>query len=209
MILKRVFVFAVSGANFSERCIHRVFAEWKCGRTFSSTEVIWGTKMSLCALESNAANRPYFQEHEVNLVHIESRPSKTNPGCYEFLVEVEDRSVDGFPKLMDSLKEQSMYVYVHTRDAKGPTSKSAPPPPLPRLCVFTLIFSCFFLFYFVICWTDQLVFRCPCLHFAPFSRNWRPFLFRQSKVTVLAVILKILVMSSLLKWLKKLATAEK
>lgn len=62
-----------------------------------------------------------LQQHEVNLVHIESRPSKTTPGCYEFLVELEDRSVPGYKKLMEELNKDSLYVYVHTRDQKKPT----------------------------------------------------------------------------------------
>lgn len=62
-----------------------------------------------------------FETHEVNLVHIESRPSKTTPGCYEFLVEIEDRSVPGYKALMEALNSESIYVYVHTRDQKKPT----------------------------------------------------------------------------------------
>ncbi|XP_055334948.1 phenylalanine-4-hydroxylase-like [Paramacrobiotus metropolitanus] len=84
----------------------------------SDASIVFSLKESVGAL-SRALKM--FEFHQVNLVHIESRPSKTQPGCYEFLVEVEDRSAPGYKDAIEALKEQSIYVYVHSRDQKAST----------------------------------------------------------------------------------------
>lgn len=59
-----------------------------------------------------------FDERDVNLTHIESRPSKKIPKLYEFLIEVEDRHAPGFTECLSSLKAKCQYIqiYVHNQE---------------------------------------------------------------------------------------------
>uniref|UniRef100_A0A915I7W7 phenylalanine 4-monooxygenase n=1 Tax=Romanomermis culicivorax TaxID=13658 RepID=A0A915I7W7_ROMCU len=65
------------------------------------------------AVGALAACLEIFKENNVNLLHIESRPSRRFPDTYEFLVEFDDKSVD-INKLLENLKAQSQYVIVHS-----------------------------------------------------------------------------------------------
>ncbi|XP_055846380.1 protein henna [Episyrphus balteatus] len=61
-----------------------------------------------------------FKEHNVNLVHIESRSSTRVPG-YEFFVECDGR-VGALGKAIDDLKENASYFNVISRDYLNNTS---------------------------------------------------------------------------------------
>lgn len=58
-----------------------------------------------------------FQENNVNLLHIESRPSKRAPGSYEFLVEC-DESQGHLTPLVDILKTHTDNVIIHSWDTE-------------------------------------------------------------------------------------------
>lgn len=56
----------------------------------------------------------FLQAHDVNLSHIESRPSKTHEGCYEVLVEfaeAEDhRKIEGVIEHFQQKAEKKVLV---------------------------------------------------------------------------------------------------
>lgn len=62
-----------------------------------------------------------FQDHNINLKHIESRSSKKLPDCYEFVV-LYDRKYDA-SKIIEKLRAETAYLEVITRE-KGRKSPS-------------------------------------------------------------------------------------
>ena len=59
-----------------------------------------------------------FQEHKVNLIHIESRPSKRFTHDYEFLIEI-DPSCDNVKEALNVLREKTQYLQVISRQPSG------------------------------------------------------------------------------------------
>lgn len=58
-----------------------------------------------------------FEEHKVNLMHIESRSSKRSPGNYEFIVEIQKGNGD-VEGAIEGLRERSSYFQIISRDYK-------------------------------------------------------------------------------------------
>lgn len=58
-----------------------------------------------------------FEEHKVNLLHIESRSSKRSIGDYEFIVEIDTVSGD-ISGAIEGLRKQSSYFQIISRDHK-------------------------------------------------------------------------------------------
>uniref|UniRef100_A0A914WIJ3 phenylalanine 4-monooxygenase n=1 Tax=Plectus sambesii TaxID=2011161 RepID=A0A914WIJ3_9BILA len=68
-----------------------------------------------------------FQDHSVNLVHIESRPSKRFTGSYEILVEcAEDADQKQLEAVIELFKKKGENVLVHDRDANSKIEDSVP-----------------------------------------------------------------------------------
>lgn len=63
-----------------------------------------------------------WQDHKVNMLHIESRSSKRSPGDYEFIVEV-DREKGDVAGACEELRKKSAYFQIISRtpssDSKG------------------------------------------------------------------------------------------
>jgi phenylalanine-4-hydroxylase len=70
-----------------------------------------------------------FKENDVNLSHIESRPSKRTEGCYEFFTEVEAEDCKRVNAVADLLKGLSIDVMLHTSD---PEKHEGSVPWFPR-----------------------------------------------------------------------------
>lgn len=70
-----------------------------------------------------------FQDHKINLKHIESRSSKKIADNYEFMVVFDDGQYDG-SELLERLKKETSYMEVITREKKK--SKSSTVPWFPR-----------------------------------------------------------------------------
>ncbi|KAK6736327.1 hypothetical protein RB195_019168 [Necator americanus] len=69
-----------------------------------------------------------FQAHEVNLSHIESRPSKTHAGCYEILVECEeDSSQHKIDDLIQLFKKKGNGLMVQDWNARIKQNKDSIP----------------------------------------------------------------------------------
>ena len=56
----------------------------------------------------------FLQSHKVNLLHIESRPSKNKTDNYEFLIEC-DNTKGGLKEATDDLKESTTRLHVMSR----------------------------------------------------------------------------------------------
>ncbi|KAL6735037.1 hypothetical protein Aduo_005516 [Ancylostoma duodenale] len=69
-----------------------------------------------------------FQAHEVNLSHIESRPSKTHAGCYEILVECEeDSNQHNVEDLIELFKKRGDGLMVQDWNARNKQNKDSVP----------------------------------------------------------------------------------
>jgi len=67
-----------------------------------------------------------FQDHKINLKHIESRSSRKSPGHYEFVVVFDGK--DDSSKIVGELKRETSYLEVISRETK--TSTTVPWFPL-------------------------------------------------------------------------------
>ncbi|KIH62189.1 hypothetical protein ANCDUO_07531 [Ancylostoma duodenale] len=68
------------------------------------------------------------QAHEVNLSHIESRPSKTHAGCYEILVECEeDSNQHNVEDLIELFKKRGDGLMVQDWNARNKQNKDSVP----------------------------------------------------------------------------------
>jgi len=76
--------------------------------------VVFSTREEVGAL---AEALKVFQQHKVNLLHIESRSSKRQPGNYEFIVEIDNQSGD-VNAALETLKQQSAYMQIISRNYK-------------------------------------------------------------------------------------------
>ncbi|MFH4974317.1 hypothetical protein AB6A40_001026 [Gnathostoma spinigerum] len=77
----------------------------------SHTSVIFILKQRPGAL---AETLRIFKDYDVNLMHIESRPSKVHSGCYEVLVEFNEETDRGkIEKVIELFKRRSKSVIVH------------------------------------------------------------------------------------------------
>ncbi|XGW07654.1 hypothetical protein V3C99_010648 [Haemonchus contortus] len=69
-----------------------------------------------------------FQAHEVNLSHIESRPSKTHSGCYEILVEcTENSDQHKIEELIHLFKKKGDGLMVHDWNTHNKQNKDSIP----------------------------------------------------------------------------------
>ncbi len=60
-----------------------------------------------------------FQQHDVNLRHIESRSSKRSEGDkYEFIIECDSEKCGNFPRALEEIKSKSTYFNVVSREYK-------------------------------------------------------------------------------------------
>ncbi len=60
-----------------------------------------------------------FDEHKVNLVHIESRPSKIDKGRYEFYVDCKANTKEELKDLTEELRMKSTYLHILSGDFKN------------------------------------------------------------------------------------------
>lgn len=81
----------------------------------SAASIIFSVKEEVGGL--NKALR-IFERHDVNLVHIESRPSKYYKAYWEFLVEPEKGRSENLAACIKELEVQARSVRVHARDHK-------------------------------------------------------------------------------------------
>jgi len=85
-----------------------------------SASLLFSIKEDVGALEGTLQT---FSKHNVNLLHIESRPSKKVLGQYDFLVNADD-SRGGLEKVINELHTRCNFVHVLTR---GETSADSTP----------------------------------------------------------------------------------
>ncbi|TMS35736.1 hypothetical protein L596_003067 [Steinernema carpocapsae] len=79
--------------------------------TASGTNIIFTLKEKAGAL---ASTLKLFEEKKINLTHIESRPSKTHPGCYEILVEcAKDSDQASVEQIIGLFKKKAESLMVH------------------------------------------------------------------------------------------------
>lgn len=71
-----------------------------------------------------------FKDHQVNLMHIESRSSKRSPGDYEFMVEI-DREKGDVTGAFDELRKKSAYFQIITRNHNGKNAEAESIPWFP------------------------------------------------------------------------------
>ncbi|XP_038071751.1 protein henna-like isoform X2 [Patiria miniata] len=77
----------------------------------NNTSLMFGLKEEVGIL---ARTLKLFEEHDINLSQIESRPSKRVEGNYEFLVLCDEKA-DKLDAVLDKLKEKAKYVHVLSR----------------------------------------------------------------------------------------------
>lgn len=92
------------------------------------TSFIFGLKEKIGSL---AKALKIFDEHKVNLVHIESRPSKIEKGRYEFYVDCKANSSAELTQLMEELKNKCTYLHILSGDVQN-TDNSESVPWFPR-----------------------------------------------------------------------------
>ncbi|KHN86278.1 putative phenylalanine-4-hydroxylase 1 [Toxocara canis] len=69
-----------------------------------------------------------FQERDVSLTHIESRPSKVHKGCYEFLVECDQiAKKDSIEEIITLLKENAESIVVHDFNSASKQNEESVP----------------------------------------------------------------------------------
>ncbi|VDK17337.1 unnamed protein product [Anisakis simplex] len=69
-----------------------------------------------------------FQENDVSLTHIESRPSRTRKGCYEFLVECDENArKESIEEVINRLKKQTTNLVVHDHNSALKQNKESVP----------------------------------------------------------------------------------
>ncbi|CAD6195326.1 unnamed protein product [Caenorhabditis auriculariae] len=93
---------------------------------FGKTTIVFTLREKSGAL---AETLRVFQAHDVNLSHIESRPSKTHQGCYEILVEfAEDERQQKIEEVIDLFKKQGEKdVLVQDWNTKNKQNKDSVP----------------------------------------------------------------------------------
>lgn len=67
------------------------------------------------------------KENRVNLIHIESRPSKTEKGRYEFYVDCKAATREILMEAIEKLKEKATYLHILSREGpvdNGPADMS-------------------------------------------------------------------------------------
>lgn len=77
--------------------------------------LIFGLKERIGAL---AGALKLFEEHKVNLNHIESRLSKSDKAKYEFFVDCKTDSQENMHRIIESLKSRSTYLHVLNKESK-------------------------------------------------------------------------------------------
>jgi len=67
-----------------------------------------------------------FKNHDVNLIHIESRSSARSEDAYEFMVEIDSASNGDVQVALDTIKDKSHYFQVIARDYKDQSADTIP-----------------------------------------------------------------------------------
>jgi phenylalanine-4-hydroxylase len=62
------------------------------------------------------------QQNRVNLIHIESRPSKMEKGRYEFYVDCKAQTREILLNTIEQLKEKAVYLHILSRENTGDLS---------------------------------------------------------------------------------------
>ncbi len=60
-----------------------------------------------------------IKKNKVNLIHIESRPSKTEKGRYEFIVDCKAESQEKLLETVEQLKTISTYLHILSLEAEN------------------------------------------------------------------------------------------
>ncbi|KAL9984135.1 hypothetical protein ACROYT_G006398 [Oculina patagonica] len=61
-----------------------------------------------------------FEDHKVNMSHIESRPSKRSKTEYDFIVDCEELQGEKLQKFKDALEKQALSITLHSEDGGVP-----------------------------------------------------------------------------------------
>lgn len=85
---------------------------------------IFGLKEKIGSL---ATALKLFGENKVNLIHIESRPSKIDKGRYEFYVDCKAENRDVILKCVEQLKAKSTYLHILSVDNENDNVKESVP----------------------------------------------------------------------------------
>ena len=64
-------------------------------------------------------NFSQIKKHEVNMSHIESRPSKSCKTQYDFFVDCENLQGPKLTKFVDDLKDQAVSLTIHSEEGGG------------------------------------------------------------------------------------------
>ena len=83
---------------------------------------IFGLKEKIGSL---ATALKLFGENKVNLIHIESRPSKIDKGRYEFYVDCKAENRDVILKCVEQLKAKSTYLHILSVDNENDNVKES------------------------------------------------------------------------------------
>ncbi len=62
------------------------------------------------------------KQNRVNLIHIESRPSKTEKGRYEFYVDCKAQTKEILLSTIEQLKVKAIYLHILSRESIGDLS---------------------------------------------------------------------------------------
>jgi phenylalanine-4-hydroxylase len=91
--------------------------------------LIFGLKEKIGAL---ADALKIFEENRVNLIHIESRPSKNDKSRYEFYVDCKAQSRERILDAVEKLKEKADYLHLLNKQTDDVDLKDSEVPWFPR-----------------------------------------------------------------------------
>ncbi|CAB4064475.1 phhA [Lepeophtheirus salmonis] len=83
--------------------------------TYETTTIIFGLNEETGSL---AKILVFFKDHGINLLHIESRPSKKEKGQYEFIVDCAIKNISEFNRISDELRKITKHCNVISREFK-------------------------------------------------------------------------------------------
>ena len=63
-----------------------------------------------------------MQDHNVNMSHIESRPSKRSKSEYDFFVDCEELQGPKLEKFVEALKDHALSITLHSDEGGGKKS---------------------------------------------------------------------------------------
>ncbi|NP_001027850.1 phenylalanine-4-hydroxylase [Takifugu rubripes] len=104
---------------FVQKRIGSMYLEEEIGRKFEVISCIFSLKQEVGPLTKALK---LFEEKGINLTHIESRPSRTNTGQYEFFINVDTSCSQALDEVIDSLRtEISGHVHELSRNKEKDT----------------------------------------------------------------------------------------